>query len=141
MAFYGPIRLVGFSDTPTLYRMILPQRRDVYVMCGADILINGLKIDLRAEARCPICGTVTRFHIDNRRIEDLAPNDPTLHVVELESGPGRLSIECKSTHIFDKKDCLTKWLSTYTGKPGLVISLSQYMDSLNKRPPRTVSPA
>src|SRR6266699_3033717 len=129
MAFYGPIRLVGFSDTPTLCRMILPQRGDVYVMCGADILINGLKIDLRAEARCPICGTVTRFHIDNRRIEDLA------------SGPGRLSIECKSTHIFDKKDCLTKWLSTYTGKPGLVISLSQYMDSLNKRPPRTVSPA
>ena len=141
MAFYGPIRLVGFSDTPTLYRMILPERGDVYVMCGADILINGLKTDLRAEARCPICGTVTRFHVDNRRIEDLAPKDPALHVVELEQGPGRMSIKCDSTHIFDKKDCLTKWLSNYAGKPGLVISLPEYMDSLNKRPPRKISPA
>ncbi len=49
MAFYGPVRLVGFSDTPTLYRMILPERGDVYVKCGADILINGLTTDLRAE--------------------------------------------------------------------------------------------
>src|SRR5947199_4711983 len=79
MSFYGPVRLVGFSDTPTLYRMILPERGDVYVMCGADILINGLKTDLRAEARCPICGTVTRFHVDNRRIEDLAQKDTTLN--------------------------------------------------------------
>ncbi len=141
MAFYGPVRLVGFSDTPTSYRMILSERGDVYVKCGADILINGLKVDLKAEARCPVCGTVTRFHIDNRRIEELAPKDPTLHVVELEAVPGRLSIKCESTHIFDKKDCLTNWLSTYTGKRGLVIPLPEYMDSLNKRLPRRVSPA
>ena len=141
MSNYGPMRLVGFSKTPTLYRMVLPQRGDVYVKCGADILINGLKTDLSAEAQCPSCGNVTSFHVDNRRIEDLAPKDPTLHVVELESGPGRLSIKCESTHIFDKKDCLTKWLSNYTGKPGLVISLPEYMDSLNKSPPTKVSPA
>jgi hypothetical protein len=120
--------------------MILPQRGNVYVKCGADILINGLKTDLKAEARCPSCGNVTRFHIHNRRIEDLTPSDPTLHVVEIELGPGRLSIECKSTHIFDKKDCLTKWLPNYTGKPGLVTSLPEYMGSLNQRPPKTVSP-
>jgi len=141
MLYYGPIRLVGFSDTPTLCRMILPERGDVYVKGGADILINGLKTDLRAEAQCPSCGNVTRFHVDNRQIEDLAPKDPTLHVVEFELGPGRLSIKCEATHIFDKKDCLTKWLSTYTGKPGLVISLPEYMDSLNKRLPTNVSPA
>jgi len=141
MAFYGPVRLVGFSDTPTLYRMILPERGDVYVMCGADILINGLKTDLRAEARCPVCGTVTSFHIDNRRIEELAPKGPTLHVVEFEMSPGHLGVECESTHIFDEKDCLTKWLSTYTGKPGRVISLPEYMNSLNERHPTKVSPA
>src|SRR2546425_12887871 len=95
----------------------------------------------QGQARCPICGTVTRFQVDNRRIEDLAPKDPALHVVEIEQGPGRMSIKCDSTHIFGKKDCLTKWLSNYTGKPGLVISLPEYMDSLNKRPPRKVSPA
>src|SRR5260370_18532225 len=133
MSFIDPARLVGFSKTQTSYRIILPEKEDVYLKCGADILINGLKTDLRAEARCPVCGTVTRFEIDNRRIKDLAPKGPILYVVEIELGPGRLNIICDSTHIFDKKDCLTKWLSTYTGKPGLVISLPEYMGSLNKR--------
>jgi len=141
MSFIDPARLVGFSKTPTSNRMILPDGGDVNVKCGADILINGLKTDLRAEARCPVCGTVTRFHIDNRRIADLASKDPTLHVVEIEQGPGRLSIKCESTHIFDRKDCLAKWVSTYTGKLGLVISLPEYMDSLNKRLQTKISPA
>jgi hypothetical protein len=141
MSFIDPAKLTGFSKTPTSYRMILPERGDVYVKCGADILINGLRTDLRAEARCPICRTVTRFHIDNRRVEDLAPKDPTLHVVEIQLGPGRLNIKCDSTHIFDKKECLVNWQSTYTGKPGLVISLPEYMASLNKRLPTNVSPA
>jgi hypothetical protein len=135
MSYYGPIRLVGFSDKPTLFRMILPQRGDVYVKCGADILLNGLKTDLEAEARCPVCGYVTRFHIAKRGIEDLAPKDPMLHVVEFGMGEGHVGVECESTHIFDKKDCLTKWLSTYTGKPGLVISLPEYMGSLKQRLP------
>jgi len=141
MSFIDPARLVGFSDTPTLYRMILPKGEEVYVKCGADILINGLKTNLGAEARCPVCGNVTHFHIDNRRIENLAPKDPTLHVVEIQLGPGRLNIKCDSTHIFDKKDCLTKWRSTFAGKLGLVISLPEYMASLNKRLPTHVSPA
>ncbi len=121
--------------------MILPQRGDVYVKCGADILLNGLKTDLRAEARCPVCGNVTRFHVAERRIEDLAPKDPTLHVVEFEVGPGHLGVECESTHIFDRKDCLNKWLSNHTGTPGSVISLHEYMASLNQRQPKKVSPA
>jgi hypothetical protein len=113
--------------------MILPQREDVYVKCGADILLNGLKTDLGAEARCPVCGHVTRLHIAKRGIGDLAPKDPILHVVELGMGKGHVGVECESTHIFDKKDCLTKWLSTYTGKPGLVISLPEYMGLLKQR--------
>ena len=120
--------------------MILPQRGEVYVKCGADILINGLMTDLKADAQCPSCGNITRFHIDNRRLEDVTPKDPTLHAVEIELGPGRLNIKCEATHIFDKKDCLTNWLSTYTGKPGLVVSLPEYMDSLKKRNAK-VSPA
>ena len=116
MSHYGAMRLVGFSDKPTPYRMILPQRGDVYVKCGADILLNGLKTDLKAEARCPVCGKVTRFHIDQRRIEDLSPKDPTLHVVDLQMWPGHLGVGCESTHIFDRKECLAKWLSTYTDK-------------------------
>ena len=83
--------------------MILPERGDVYVRCGADILLNGLKTDLKSDAQCPICGDVTRFHIVQSRIEDLAPKGPTLHVVEFEMGPGHVGVECESTHIFDKK--------------------------------------
>ena len=135
MSYYGPIRLVGFSNQPTLYRMILPQSGDVYVKCGADILLNGLKTDLEAEARCPVCRYLTRFHIVKRRVENLAPKNPTLHVVEFGMAAGHVGVECESTHIFDKKDCLTKWLSTYAGKPGLVISLPEYMNSLNQRLP------
>ncbi len=141
MSNIDPTKLVGFSKAQTPYRMILLERGDVYVKCGADILINGLKTDLRAEARCPVCGTVTRFHIGNRRIEELVPQDPTLHVVEIQLGQGRLNIICDSTHIFDKKECVTSWLSTYTGKPGVVVSLPDYMDSLKKRRPAKVSPA
>ena len=73
VSYYGPIRLVGFSDKPTLCRMILPQRGDVYVKCGADILLNGLKTDLGAEARCPVCGYVTRFHIVRGESKILRP--------------------------------------------------------------------
>src|SRR5207245_11390317 len=128
------------SDEPTLYRMILQQRGDVYVKCGAGIILNGLNTDLLAEALCPVCGNVTSFHIDQRRIEDLDPKEPMLHVVEFKMGPRHLGVECESTHIFDKKDCLTKWVSTYAGKNGRVISLPEYMSSLNQRLPRKVSP-
>jgi len=33
--------------------MILPQRGDVYVKCGADILLNGLKTDLGLRLDAP----------------------------------------------------------------------------------------
>jgi Alkylmercury lyase len=114
---------------------------EVYLKCGADILLNGLKTDLKAEARCPVCGTITWFRVTVRQIGDLAPKDPVLHVVEFEVSPGHLGVECKSTHIFDKKECFKKWQSTYAGKPGRVLSLPEYMGSLNQRPPRKVSPA
>jgi Alkylmercury lyase len=139
MSHHGPVKLVGFSETPTLYHMTLPNRGDVYVKCGADILLNGLKTDFKAEARCPVCAYVTRLQVVQGRIEDLVPKDPMLHVVEVEVESGHLNVECESTHIFDRKDCLKTWLSTYAGKPGLVISLPEYMGSLNKRLPRKIS--
>jgi alkylmercury lyase-like protein len=137
----SPTRLVGFSATPTLYHIVLAERGDVYLKCGADILLNGLKTNLEAEARCPVCETVTRFLITERQIERLIPKNPILHVVEFEMSLGHLGVECKSTHIFDKKECLNKWLSTYTGKPGRIMSLPEYMGYLNRSPPRKVSPA
>jgi alkylmercury lyase-like protein len=141
MSHSGPTRLVGFSRTPTLYTIVLPENGDVYLKCGADILLTGLTTNLEAEARCPACGTITRFRVAEKRIEDVTPRDPILHVVEFEMSPGHLGIECKSTHIFDKNECLDRWLSTYTGRNGRLTSLPEYMVSLIQRPPRKVSPA
>jgi hypothetical protein len=141
MSHSSPTRLVGFSDTPSLYRIVLLERGDVYLKCGADLLLNGLKTDLKAEARCPMCGTSTRFSVTERQIRDLAPKDPILHAVEFEMSPGHLGVECESTHIFDKRECLNEWLSTYAGKTGQVMSLPEYMGSLNLSPPRKVSSA
>lgn len=135
----SPLRLAGVSQTPTVYLMTMPERGDVYLRCGADILLNGLKTDLKAEATCPVCSSITRFRIANKRIEDLAPENPVLHVVEINAGPGRVGVECESTHIFDKKECLTTWLSGYTGKKGAVTSLYDYMDSVTERLTRNAS--
>src|SRR5437867_4771534 len=70
MPNYDPTKLVGSSTTPTLYRMTLPKEGEVYVKCGADILINGLKTDLRAEAQCPYVGPlrVSKSTIDESKI-------------------------------------------------------------------------
>ncbi len=141
MSHSSPTRLIGFSHTPTLYHIVLPERGDAYLKCGADLLLNGLKTDLKAEAQCPVCATTTRFSITERAIRDLAPKHPILHVVEFEMSPGHLGVECKSTHIFDKKECLHKWQSTYAGKPGRITSLLEYMDYLKQKPPGKVSPA
>jgi Alkylmercury lyase len=140
MPLSDPARLIGYSTTPTLYHIVLADRGDVYLKCGADILLNGLRTNLKAEAQCPVCGTITSFRVTEKRLEGLTPKAPTLHIVEFEMEPGHLAVECKSTHIFDKKECLKKWQSSYTGKPGKVMSLAEYMGSLNQRQPRKVSP-
>ena len=133
MSQRASLRLAGVSNMPTPYLMTMLERGDVYLRCGADILLNGLKTDLKAEATCPVCSGITRFRITNKRIEDLAPENPVLHVVEVNMGPGRVGVECELTHIFDKKECRTTWLSGYTGKKGAVTSLYDYMDSVTER--------
>ena len=132
-----PQIVVGFSATPTLYRLQWQRGpRDgqrEYVHCGADLLLSGLNGDLDAEARCPVCGNLTRLLIVNRKIDGLEPKDAVLHVVEMPTKSGRVWIECEATHIFDREACFRKWVSTYKGKPGLVTSIENYHDLIVHR--------
>jgi alkylmercury lyase-like protein len=124
---------VGLSPTPTLYKLHWNGGKEEFVHCGADILLNGLEGDLEGEAHCPICGTRTKLVIANGKIDGLDPKDAMIHVVEMPTNSGSIWIECETTHIFDKRDCLQKWTSRYTGKKGLVASVEAYHDRLIAR--------
>lgn len=96
-------------------------------------MLSGLSGDLEAEARCPVCGSLTRLGIVDRKILVLEPKYALLHVVEMPSESGWISIECGGTHIFDKQACLQKWVSTYKGKQGLVTSVEKYHELIVSR--------
>lgn len=134
---HGSSATVGFSPTPTLYRLHWQKgpREGVreYVHCGADLLLSGLNGDLDAEAKCPVCGTTTRLLIVDGKLDGLEPPDALLHVVEMPTESGRIWIECESTHIFDKKSCFENWMSNYHGKKGLVTSIEEYQKKILER--------
>jgi hypothetical protein len=124
---------VGFSPTPTFYKLHWDGGKEEYVHCGADILLNGLEGDLEGEAHCPVCGSRIQLVIVDGKIDGLAPKDAMIHVVEMPTKSGRIWIECEATHIFDKQDCLQKWISTFKGKKGLIAPVEAYHDRLIAR--------
>src|SRR5690348_2929649 len=124
---------IGFSPTPTLYKLHWNGGKEEYVHCGADILLNGLEGDLEGEAHCPVCGNRTQLVIASGEIDGLEPKDAVIHVVEMPTESGRIWIECEATHIFDKQDCFQIWMSRYKGKEGLVASVEEYHNRLIAR--------
>lgn len=130
-------KTVGFSPISTLYRLKwrngAREGEREYVRCGADLLLSGLTGDLEAEARCPVCGNLTKLTIIDRKIHLLETKEALLHVVEKLNESGWVWIECGGTHIFDKPACLQKWASTYEGKRGLVTSIEKYHDLIVRR--------
>ncbi len=124
---------VGFSPTPTQYKLHWDGGNSEYVHCGADILLNGLESDLEGEGQCPVCQNRTRLVIANGKIDELNPRDAIIHVVEMPTKSGRIWIECESTHIFDRKECIQKWIAGYSGKKGLVASVEDYHNRLTAR--------
>jgi hypothetical protein len=124
---------IGFSPTPTLYKLHWDEGNKEYVHCGADILLNGLEGDLKGEGQCPVCQNRTRLVIANGKIDEMDPRDAIIHVVELPTKAGRIWIECESTHIFDKEECFQKWIAGYSGKKGLVASVEDYHTRLTAR--------
>ena len=122
---------VGFSASPTLYRLHWNGRvGNEYVHCGADLLLNGLKGDIEAEAKCPVCGSRTQLVLADGKLDGLDPDDAIIHSVEMPTASGRIWIECESTHIFDRKSCFDQWRSKYSGKHGIVASVRDYHQRL-----------
>jgi alkylmercury lyase-like protein len=124
---------IGFSPTPTLYKLHWNGGDDEYVCCGADILLNGLEGDLVGQALCPVCHNSTRLVIASGKIDGLDPRDAIIHVVEMPAQSGRIWIECDSTHIFDKEECFQKWIAKSPGMNGLVESVVDYHNRLMAR--------
>jgi len=124
---------VGFSPTPTQYKLHWDRGNSEYVHCGADILLNGLEGDLEGEGQCPVCQNRTRLVIANGKIDDLNPRDAIIHVVEMPTKSGKIWIECESTHIFDKEGCFQKWIAGHSSKNGQVASVEDYHSRLTAR--------
>jgi alkylmercury lyase-like protein len=124
---------VGFSQTPTLYKLHWDGGNEEYVHCGADILLNGLVGDLKGEGRCPVCQNLTQLVVANSKLDRLDPRDAIIHVLEMPTKSGRIWIECESTHIFDKEECFQKWIAVYSGKKGSVASVQDYHNRLTER--------
>ena len=117
--------IIGWSPVPTRYRLT-SSKGEIYVRCGADLLLNGLRNDVDAEAKCPVCGNPVRFGVRVHQVINLEPLEALLHVVE-HPGP-TAGIECESTPLFDKKDCLRLWLETYKGPKGSVHTPQNFTD-------------
>jgi hypothetical protein len=124
---------VGFSPTPTPYKLHWDGGNKEHVYCGADILLNGLEGNLEGEGQCPVCQNRTRLVIANGKIDELDPRDAIIHVVEMPTKSGKIWIECESTHIFDKEECFQKWIAGYSGKKGFVASVEDYHNRLTAR--------
>ncbi len=118
---------VGVSLNPSLY-LIRVSGEVVFVGCGADIILNGLSLDLFGEATCPTCQAKVFLQLRGGRVEDLEPDTAVLYVVETQTAPGTVCVACESSHLFDKEACLRRWLSSYRGLPGSIYTPTAYTD-------------
>ncbi len=127
-----PTKIIGFSPTPTRYR-ITTSTGDIFVRCGADLLLNGLRSDLAADGRCPVCNQSIKFKVAERRVMDMMPRSTRLHIVEMSYPTGRIGICCEDTHLFDREECERQWLSEYRGQPGISTTPQEYLERLKTK--------
>ena len=126
--------IIGDSVSPTRYRIRL-SGTEHYLRCGADILLNGLKFDIEGEGKCIVCGAITLVKMKRQKLVELEPQTAVLHVVEVLMEQGRLGIECESTPLFDKRQCLHVWLKGYRGRPGVVYMPQEFLDHMSRTRP------
>lgn len=127
-----PSKIIGFSTTLTRYRITSPTG-DISVRCGADLLLNGLRGDLTATGRCPICNQSIDFSISKGFLMNLKPKTTRIHVVEMSLASGKLGVCCEDTHLFDREQCLNEWLSDYAGRPGISSTPQKYLERLKDK--------
>jgi len=123
--------IIGASPTPTRYK-VRTQQREHYVRCGADLLLNGMNGDLEAEGRCPVCESIVRFQVKEKRVYQLRPSTSILHILEFLMDNGRVSIECEASPLFDSEECLRAWLNDYKGRPGSIFKPQEFIDHMSR---------
>ena len=116
--------IIGASPSPTPYKLRIP--KDQYVYCGADILLNGVQHDLKAEAACIVCQRSTLVTFVAGRISMVEPFGAVLHVVEIRS-PRRTQVVCEASPLFDREECLQSWLKGYKGPRGRVYTPEEFV--------------
>ena len=121
--------IIGVSPSPTPYK-ITTLRADHYVRCGADILLNGLRINLAGEGRCIVCGVTIRLKMSEGKLREIEPETAVLHIVECPMGQGRIGIECEASPLFDNDNCLRAWLKSYNGRSGLILKPKEFLDRM-----------
>jgi hypothetical protein len=125
------IRIVGATEQETANTVSVGEERETHVRCGADILLSGLYQDVKGEAICPVCGSKSDVVIEDARVISVKPKTALLHYVVGDQT--KFSICCSGTFIFDKKECLDKWLASYGGKAGKVSSIQDFLDGAARR--------
>ena len=123
--------IVGATDSKSANTLVLDSGLTSNVRCGADILLTGLYHDLKAEAVCPVCGNKVEVIIKDRKVASARPKSALLHYVVDDEN--RFSICCSGTFLFDRRQCLTKWLKSYEGPRGSVASPQAFMDEALSR--------
>ena len=127
--------ILGASLTPTRYKVRI-LKDEYHVRCGADLLLNGMTLDVAAEGRCPVCDGFIRFQVKDGRVLELEPDTAILHVVELPMMVnGRHAIECEGSPLFDRQNCLQTWLNDYRGRPGSIHKPQEFLDRMIRAKP------
>jgi hypothetical protein len=121
--------VIGASPWQTRYK-IRTADGEYYVRCGADLLLNGMRHEVQAEGRCPVCESTVQFQVRDRHVGNLRPETSILHVVEVPMSNGRISIQCEGSPLFDKESCLLAWLQKYRGRPGMIIRPQEFLDRM-----------
>jgi hypothetical protein len=128
-------QVIGATRERTRNRVILETGQETNVLCGADILLSGLYQNLKGTTSCPICEKEIEVIVKNELVFSIIPPTALLHYVV--ENPSILSICCAPTFIFDQEECLNSWLHSYTGSPGKVSSLRDFMiEAVASRGPR-----
>ncbi len=119
--------VVGASPIPTRYTATVGGI-PLFVRCGADLLLTGRHVDLRADARCPVCGGHVSFEMARGALVNVRPRSAILHVVEETVDPRGRGIRCDETHIFDSRECLRAWLGRGPHLRGSDWALDAYLE-------------
>lgn len=122
-------RLVGARNGDTPNKVELSDGKTGNLSCAGDILLTGLFGDLRGSTKCPVCGRTVEVEVRDKRLVGLYPSSAVLHYVRVAlPNPSSFGIECETTYLFDRDECLNHWLRSHPLLGGKVVAPQGFMD-------------